>query len=153
MVKHGDRPKGKNVRLYNIWSQMCERCNNPSFVGFSQYGGRGISVCSEWLKSYEAFKKWALDNGYNDELTIDRIDVDGNYEPNNCRWATPKEQANNRRTNRMLSYSGETHNVESWCCITGLPRHIVDGRLRRGWSVEKTLSTPVLTKGGKVRES
>lgn len=153
MVKHGDRPKGKKVRLYNIWSHMCERCNNPNFIHFRQYGGRGISVCSEWLESYESFKKWALANGYQDGLTLDRIDNNGDYTPSNCRWATPKEQANNRRTNRMLTYNGEIHNIEGWCYITGLPRHIVDGRLRRGWSVEKTLSTPVLTKGGKVRES
>ena len=153
MIKHGDRPKGKKTRLYNIWSHMCERCNNPNFVYYERYGGRGISVCSEWLGNYDAFREWALSNGYKDNLTLERKDNDGNYCPENCKWATPKEQANNRRSNRLLSFNGETHNIEGWCKIVGLPRHIVDGRLRRGWSVEKTLTTPVLTKGGKVRES
>ena len=152
-MKHGDRPKGKKIRLYNIWSHMCERCNNPNFVYFENYGGRGIAVCDEWLGNYEAFRSWALSNGYNDRLTLDRIDNDGDYTPENCRWVTTKEQANNRRSNRMLSYNGETHNIETWCKIAGLSRHIVDGRLRRGWTVEKTLNTPLLTKGGKIRES
>lgn len=153
MIKHGDRPRGKKIRLYNIWSHMCERCNNPNFVHFENYGGRGISVCREWAESYESFRNWALSNGYKDNLTLDRINNDGNYTPDNCRWVTPKEQANNRCSNRLLFFNGETHNIEGWCKITGLPRHIVDGRLARGWSVENTLTTPLLTKGGKIRES
>lgn len=153
MAKHGGRPKGKKTRLYNIWLHMRERCHNPNFVHFDNYGDRGISVCEEWDESYEAFREWALSNGYKDNLTLERKDNDGDYCPDNCKWATPKEQANNRRSNRLLSFNGETHNIEGWCKITGLPRHIVDNRLRRGWSVEKTLSTPVLTKGGKIRES
>jgi hypothetical protein len=153
MIKHGDRPKGKKIRLYNIWSHMCERCKNPNFVHFDNYGGRGIGVYQEWAESYDSFRIWALSNGYRNDLTLDRIDNDSDYTPDNCRWATPKEQANNRRSNRLLLFNGETRNIEGWCKITGLPRHIVDGRLARGWSVEKTLTTPVLTKGGKVRES
>ena len=153
MIKHGGRPKGKKTRLYNIWLHMKERCNNSNHVHFDNYGGRGIKVCAEWNKSYHAFQSWALDNGYKDNLTLERKDNDKDYCPENCKWATPKEQANNRRSNRMLSFNGETHNIEGWCKITGLPRHIVDGRLARGWSAEKTLSTPILTKGGKPRES
>lgn len=153
MIKHGDRPKGKKTRLYNIWSHMCERCNNPNFVYFHLYGGRGVSVCAEWFGNYSAFREWALGSGYKDSLCLDRIDNDGNYTPENCRWVTPKEQANNRRSNRLLYFKGEFRNIENWSKITGLPRHIIDGRLARGWSTEKTLSTPVLTKGGKVRES
>ena len=153
MIKHGDRPKGKKVRLYNIWSHMCERCNNPNFVYFENYGGRGISVCAEWSGNYEAFKKWAIENGYKDNLTLDRIDNNGNYTPENCRWVTHKEQANNRRSNRLLYFNGEMHNIETWSKITGLPRHVIDGRLARGWNSIKTLSTPLLTKGGKIRES
>lgn len=153
MIKHGDRPKGKKTRLYNIWLHMRERCNNPNFVYFNLYGGRGISVCDEWSHSYKVFKEWALENGYRDDLTLERKDNDGNYCPENCKWATPKEQANNRRSNRSLSFNGEQHNIEEWSKITGKPRTIIDSRLRRGWSVEKTLSTPILTKGGKIRES
>lgn len=152
MVKHGDRPKGPAKRLYKIWTSMRERCNNPNHKQYGAYGGRGITVCEEW-GDYCSFKKWALDNGYTDSLTIDRKNNDLGYSPNNCRWATKKEQANNRRSNHLLTFDGETHNIELWAEITGLPRTAIDKRLRRGWSDQRILTTPLLTKGGKVRES
>ena len=151
MIQHGDRPKGKKKRLYSIWIHMKERCNNINHVAYSRYGGRGISVCDEW-NDYANFKLWAFSNGYAENLTLDRIDNNSDYSPNNCRWVTSKEQANNRRNNRMLEINGITHNIQGWCEITGLSRSIADGRLRRGWSAEKTFTTPILTKGGKVRE-
>lgn len=151
MTKHGDRPKGKKKRLYHIWLSMRERCNNKNHVQYANYGGRGIKVCKEW-DDYLSFKEWALSNGYCENLTIDRVDNDKGYSPDNCRWATAKEQANNRRSNHLLTLNGETHNIEWWAQKTGLPRHAIDGRIRRGWSDCEILTTPLLTKGGKIRE-
>ncbi len=99
--KHGMR----YTRLYNIWRSMRQRCNNPNNVNYKNYGGRGISVCSEWDISFTCFMEWALANGYQEHLTIDRINNDGNYEPSNCRWATYKEQSSNKRNSRPRIYA------------------------------------------------
>ena len=150
-IKHGDRPKGKKKRLYHIWLSMRERCNNPNHRGYSDYGGRGITVCKEW-DDYSSFREWAYLNGYTDELTLERENNELGYNPHNCRWATRKEQANNRRSNHVLTLDGESHNIQWWVEKTGLPRHVIDGRVRRGWDDREILTTPLLTKGGKVRE-
>lgn len=91
LTKHGD----SYARLYKIWQGIKERCNNPKAFGYHRYGGRGITLCNEWIV-YEKFSKWAKQNGYVNNLSIDRIDPNGNYEPNNCRWTTPLEQSHNR---------------------------------------------------------
>ena len=121
---------------------MRRRCNKETDRSFKDYGGRGITVCKEWDK-FEAFQKWSIENGYNDNLSIDRIDTNGNYEPSNCKWSTAKEQNNNKRNNRILEYNGEVHNVTEWAAILGMSEHIIFSRLDlMGWSIEKALSTP-----------
>lgn len=141
MKKHGL----SGSRLYRIYQHMVGRCVNKNEAGYENYGGRGISVCDEWAQSFKSFSDWALSNGYKDDLTLDRIEVDGNYEPTNCRWVTQKIQANNTRTNRILTYSGESHTMSEWADITGLSYNLIDSRIFRGWSVERTFTEPVHT--------
>lgn len=135
---HGD----SHTRLYHIWKSMRERCRVKSHTSYERYGARGIEVCSEW-EDYQTFKKWALDNGYNETLTIDRIDVNGDYEPANCRWATYKEQANNTRKNRILTAFGKTMTMTQWSEITGIKVATIWARLHKGWSIEDALSKAV----------
>lgn len=114
------------TRLYNIHRGMLDRCYNSKNNHFNDYGGRGIIVCDEWKDAETgiyAFSKWALDNGYKEDLTLDRIDNNGNYEPQNCRWATKSTQARNRRStinNRLITYKGETHTVFEWLELLGI---------------------------------
>jgi hypothetical protein len=150
VTKHGLR----NHKLYYLWSGMKQRCYNKNHCRYSDYGGRGIEVCKEWTNAkngFTNFYNWAISNGYDEsagyrKCTLDRIDVNGNYEPNNCRWITQKEQNNNKRNNVILSYNGKTHNITEWCNILNLTQSAIRHRLERGWSVEKTLSTPLIKK-------
>lgn len=112
---------------------------------FQHYGGRGIKVCDEWLNDYYSFQKWAIDNGYDPnarkgEKTIDRIDVNGNYEPSICRWVDMQQQGFNKRTNHLLTYNGETHPLKEWANIAGVPFENVYSRINKyGWSVGEAL--------------
>lgn len=131
-----------NARLYKIYAGMKQRCTNPNYVRSKDYLGRGIEICAEWLESYKCFEKWAMNNGYADNLSIDRIDNNGNYCPENCRWADAKTQANNRRDVKRYEYNGEILSVSEWARKLGKPRATIEGRLLRGWSVERALTEP-----------
>lgn len=136
---HGDR----NTRLYTIWVDMRRRCSYIGDPSYKNYGGRDISVCEEWEKSFLNFKEWALGNGYAENLTIDRVNVDENYCPENCRWATLKQQANNKRDNVYVTVNGETHTLTEWSEITGISYNTITKRRYRGWSDVDAVSTPV----------
>lgn len=132
--------------LYQLWSSVRNRCNNPNAQKYARYGGRGIEVCEEWDSSYQSFRDWCLKNGYKDGLTIERMDVNGNYCPENCVFASQKVQQNNRTNNHLLTYEGETHTMAEWADILGLPYKMLEHRINRGWTVEDAFTIP---KGGK----
>lgn len=136
---HGDT----KTRLYNIWSGMKKRCYNENDPKYNNYGGRGITICNEWKDDFRKFKDWAVENGYADGLTIDRINNDGNYEPSNCRWSNFVEQNNNRRSNKNITFNGETHNLKQWCEKLSIPYNPIQLRLSRGWIVEDAFTIPI----------
>lgn len=135
LTKHGQ----SRTRLYHIWKGMKQRCIDINASNYANYGGRGIKVCDEWLE-YENFKKWALSNGYSDNLSIDRINVNGNYEPKNCSWATNEEQSNNRRCSHYIEINGEKKTVSQWAKISNLSPSTILQRINKGISGEKLLS-------------
>lgn len=118
---------------------MRRRCYDPNNKRYAQYGGRGIRICSE-LDDYAAFRSWAIANGYSDELTIDRVDVDGNYCPENCRWATPKEQANNVTRNRVIDYNGKSMTMSEWASELGISYGTMNHRIQRNWDMGRIIS-------------
>jgi hypothetical protein len=119
-------------RLYQCYKGMKRRCYNENFHQFHRYGGRGIKVCDEWLDDPEEFLSWALENGYRDDLTLDRIDNDGDYTPSNCRWASLKEQARNTSRSIYVEVDGESKPLGEWCEIYGVNRGTAYRRLRKG---------------------
>ena len=130
--KHGGCVGEKPTRLYVIWRDMKSRCSDTKNIGYSLYGGRGISVCDEWRNNFETFRNWAQENGYRDDLSIDRIDVDGNYEPANCKWATNKEQQRNKRTTVNITVHGKTKSLGEWAESLGVSYGALLHRRHRG---------------------
>lgn len=126
-------------RMYRIWRGMRQRCMDPNYHSFREYGGRGITICPAW-GDFEAFRDWALANGYQDNLTLDRKDTNGPYSSENCRWATMTEQQNNKRNNRILTYDGETHTAPEWARMTGIPVTTIYNRMEYGWTAERILT-------------
>lgn len=134
-------------RLYNIWCGIRNRCSLPSTSCYKYYGARGIKVCEEW-NDFPVFMEWALSHGYADNLTIDRIDIDGNYCPENCRWITIQEQQRNKRSNHYIEFNGERKTLKEWADSIGIHHVSLLERLERWDSLEDALTIP---KGGKQK--
>lgn len=129
IANHSHRMSG--TRMYEIWQGIKGRCYNPHDTRYERYGGRGIKVCDEWRNSFQAFYDWAMANGYDESLSIDRIDNDGNYEPGNCRWANLKEQARNRTSNVKIRIGNSTRTLTEWCEIFDVDVKMVNARYQR----------------------
>lgn len=134
---------GAGSRLYSIWLGMKQRCYYPNADSFVRYGGRGIQVCDEWVNAFSAFREWALSNGYRDDLSIDRIDNDGSYCPNNCSWETVVVQANNRSSNRYITFNGVTKTIAQWSADSGIGHATIRSRLSRFGSDHERVFAPV----------
>lgn len=142
----------KEDRIYKIWCGMKKRCTNTMATKWNRYGGRGISICKEW-EDFFVFKEWALSNGYADNLSIDRIDNDGNYSPENCRWATAKEQSNNTSRNHVVTINGEPHTLSEWSAITGINAGTLWKRAKSGITDERFLSKGDLRNGRELKQA
>jgi len=141
-----------HTRLFKTWIDMKQRCSNKNTTYYFNYGGRGISVCDEWSE-FLPFYKWAINNGYSDSLSIDRIDNDGNYGPSNCKFSTRIEQQNNTRHNVWCEYNGQIRNMKQWSKLSNIPYKTLADRLHRyGWTIEKALLTPVRIQKNNVQK-
>lgn len=126
--------------LYRIWVDLRRRCNDASRPDYDRYGGRGIRVCDEWDRDVASFCEWAVSSGYGKGLSIERIDNNGNYEPSNCRWATVLEQSNNRRSNRQITFRGETKPITEFAKEYGLKPATLFQRIKSNWDLELALT-------------
>lgn len=140
---NGDNKKGERHRLYSIWNNIISRTECEKAPQYKYYGERGIKMCDKWRDNYLQFKSWALKHGYKESLTIDRIDVNGNYEPNNCRWVDMQQQVRNKRNNKMYTIDGVEKCLEDWCKYYNINRNTVNKRLRLNWDIKRALTQPV----------
>lgn len=138
---HG-QAKGNHTRLYNIYHGIKKRCYKKDEKSFNRYGGKGITMCNEWLNDFQSFYDWAMSNGYADNLTIDRIDNSKGYFPDNCRWVTYKVQNNNTSRNHLITYNGKTQTMAQWAFEMGINYDTLRARINRShWSIERALTT------------
>lgn len=145
--------KMAKTRLYKIWAGMKQRCINPNTTGFENYGGRGIDYIPEW-ENFETFKEWAIQSGYNDTLTIDRIDVNKGYSPQNCRWANETQQARNKRSNLYFTHQNQTRCLKDWATYLKIDYLLLYGRIvTRHWDFEKAINTPIMENRRNKRET
>ena len=128
-----------NNRIYKTWNRIKQRCYNKNAPNYKNYGARGIRICDEWLHDFDVFYEWAMSHGYDDTLTIDRINVNGNYEPDNCRWISNLEQQNNKRNNVYLTYNGKVQTMAQWARELNLSYNTISTRHYIGWSDEECL--------------
>jgi hypothetical protein len=147
-LKHGL----SHTRIDNIYRSMIARCYKKTDMNYHNYGERGISICDEWKNDKQSFFRWAFENGYSDDLTLDRIDVNGNYSPENCRWATYLTQANNKRNNRLININGEIHTMADWSRVSGVKKATIFDRIKKGWPEEQAVFTKV-RHGSKTKNS
>ncbi len=147
--KHGGAIHTRRERLYKIFISMHHRCEKEYHPQYERYGGRGISVCDEWSgeHGYENFRNWAFQNGFDPtakrkDMSIDRIDNDGNYEPSNCRWTSYKQQSNNRRSNHLITIDGITHTISEWADIVEIDQRTISSRIFNGWSEQDAVLRP-----------
>jgi len=132
------------LRLGKIFIAMKRRCYDPKSNRYYRYGARGITICDEWLNNINSFRKWAISNGYKDGLSIDRINNDEGYSPNNCRWVQKSEQTSNCSKNVFITFNGKTMTLAQWGRELGIPHSTLHNRIRvHGWSVERALTEPV----------
>ena len=130
---------------------MIRRCENPKCNSYVNYGGRGITVCKEWKESYETFQTWAFANGYRQELSIDRIDNNKGYSPENCRWTNYTEQSNNRRMSNLVTLDGETHTLTEWVKIKNVCKRTIYARMQKGMTVEEALTCSTHTENRPIK--
>lgn len=130
------------TRLYRIWGNAKSRCNDKKNPLFKYYGANGIGMCEEWSEKFQAFYDWAIANGYRNNLTLDRINTNGNYCPENCRWVDMKAQARNRKSNRIIEFRGEKKHIIDWAKTLGINLKTLYSRFDNGWDAEKALTTP-----------
>lgn len=135
-------PFKHTAKLKYLYEAVRKRCTEPSDKAWEYYGGRGIRMCAEWLSDRRAFYAWCEANGYEPGLWIERNDVNGDYEPGNCRFATIAEQMNNKRNSRFLDWNGERMTFTQWERRLGFPRNLIHGRIARGWTVERSMTAP-----------
>lgn len=131
-----------DTRIYHIWHTMLRRCNDKKHEKYEFYGNKGIEVCKEWA-DFKNFYNWAIVNGYNDKLTLDRVDFNGNYEPDNCRWITQKEQCRNKKNNLYIEYQGQTKTLVEWTELLNISYSRTYSQIKRGWSIDKVLESEV----------
>lgn len=131
-----------HTKIYNTYNNMKQRCYNKKSPKYKYYGGRGITICEEWKNDFEKFYNWSVNNGYKENLTIDRINVNGDYEPNNCRWVTQKTQSVNKRNNRFITYDGQTLTIKEWSEKLNIPYTRITTRLYRGVPISELFEPP-----------